>query len=168
MSNLSKDPRITFAVIRLQDLNEEMQQFPKLDYAHIVANKERVLKRYQPVFNLEHLMQLSEAEFISFLDYKNNCHWTDLHRVRKYIIEDMELLRRALLILLDETRPIQDRLNEIRPQRSWADELDGVTFRDACSDWYPIGCLSRSIWGLEQYLRCRNAHCEVMGSKLGK
>ena len=43
-----------------------------------------------------------------------------MNRVEKFITEDMDLLRRALLILVDESRPIRDRLNELRPERSWA------------------------------------------------
>ncbi len=43
-----------------------------------------------------------------------------MNRVAKYMVADMGLLREALLILVDEGRPVQDRLNELRPERIWA------------------------------------------------
>lgn len=117
---LANNPKVTFALIKLEDELKNQKESPSPDFAHITASKEQVLARYQPLFSSEHLPALTKSEFESFLLFKNNHHWTDMHRVQKHITEDMDLLRRALLILVDENRPIQDRLNEIRPERSWA------------------------------------------------
>lgn len=116
---LSENPKITFARIKLEDLLADQRQNPHPDFAHITSHKDAVLRCYQPVFSPDHVMKISKAEFESFLLYKNNCHWDSLHRVGAYMTEDMDLLRRALSILVDESRPIGERLNELRPERYW-------------------------------------------------
>jgi hypothetical protein len=117
---LSKsDPRLTFACFKLEDLLVEQREAPHPDFMDITSHKTAVLKRYQPVFSPEHINILSQAEFESFLLYKNNHHWDSLHRVGKFMTEDMDLLREALAILVDENKPVRDRLNELRPERYW-------------------------------------------------
>jgi hypothetical protein len=120
MNLLSDDPRITYAVIKLQDMLEEQRENPHPDFENITTHKDVVLARYQPVFSASHLPELTKAEFESFLQFKNNHHWTNMNRVEKYMVADMDLLREALLILVDESRPVRDRLNELRPERIWA------------------------------------------------
>ncbi len=115
-----EDPKITFAVIKLQDLLAAQSEDADPDFAYIVPRKKNTLDCYQPVFNPNHLPKLGKEEFEFFLLFRNNHHWDSLQRVETFITEDMGLLREALGILLDETRPIQERLNEIRPERSWA------------------------------------------------
>lgn len=119
MMSLSDDPKITFALYKLEDLLVEQRQTPHPDFADIVSHKVSVLARYQPVFSCENVGGISREEFKSFLLIKNNHHWNNLHRVGKHIVEDMDLLREALTILLDETHPIQERLNTLRPERAW-------------------------------------------------
>src|SRR5207249_3184628 len=51
-------------------------------------------------------------EFISFLYFENNRHWSGLHRQGFRAAADMGKLRQALGILLDEDRPIRDRFPE--------------------------------------------------------
>ena len=43
---------------------------------------------------------------------KNNKHWSGLHRLGSRICENIERLREALLLLLDESVPIEGRLKE--------------------------------------------------------
>ena len=117
---LADDPKITFALFKLEDeLNNQREQ-PHPDFVDITTHKDEVLSRYQPIFSSNHLPVLTKSEFESFLNIKNNHHWNNMHRVQGHITEDMDLLRKALLILVDESRPIRERLNEIRPERSWA------------------------------------------------
>lgn len=117
---LADNPKITFALFKLEDELNDQRANPDADFVNITTHKDEVLARYQPLFSPDHLPALTKVEFESFLLFKNNHHWTDMQRVQKFITEDMALLRNALLILLDEGGPVQDRLNEIRPERSWA------------------------------------------------
>lgn len=79
-------------------------------------DRDEVLNRYGEIFNPENLENLTQEDFLSFLLYKNNKHWKNIHRHGPDITEDMERLRDALRILLDEERPIKDRLDELRPR----------------------------------------------------
>jgi hypothetical protein len=118
-SHLENDPKITFALIKLEEVLELQRENPHPDFTDITTHKTAVLKRFQPVFATEHCTKLTKAEFDSFLLYRNNHHWDSLHRVGKFMTEDMDLLREALAILVDEYKPVRDRLNELRPERYW-------------------------------------------------
>jgi hypothetical protein len=117
MSDLPADPRITFAAFKLENLLDQQKEQPDPDFVDITTHKDQVLERYQRIFNLDHIPNLTRDEFESFLYYENNHHWTDYHRVKKFMTSDMSLLRRALQLLLDETRLVHDRINRIRPGR---------------------------------------------------
>jgi len=122
MSNsLVDNPKITYALIKLEDVLNEQRENPHPDFTDITTHKDVVLARYQPVFSASHIPELTKAEFESFLLFKNNHHWTNMNRVGKFIVEDMDLLREALIILVDESRPVRDRLNELRPERYWGE-----------------------------------------------
>ena len=101
------------AVRRLRNLKNHptVQQ----DLKEIIGSKEEVIGRYRPFFSPERTGDLTEADIWGFLDFNNNKHWSGLHRQRKSVTADMKALRQALSILVDETRPIDERLNEIRP-----------------------------------------------------
>jgi hypothetical protein len=77
-----------------------------------VASKDRVLAKYQPVFTPEHISSLTEREFREFLDFDNNCHWTGLRR-HPSVCSDLPRLRSALSTLLDESRLVGRRLDEV-------------------------------------------------------
>lgn len=85
------------------------------EVSEILAARDEVLARYQPLFNQEHLPKLSEEEFRGFLSFRNNRHWRSLDRLGSAICKDMQRLRRALQLLVDESQPIRDRLNELVP-----------------------------------------------------
>jgi hypothetical protein len=78
--------------------------------------RDEVLARYQPIFNSEAVGTISEEDFRSFLIAKNNKHWNGLQRLGPRMTEDMPKLREALTILVDETRPLQKRLDTILPK----------------------------------------------------
>ena len=117
--NLADNPKVTYALIKLEDLLNEQRENPHPDFEHITSYKSQVLAYYQPIFSARHIPGLTKAEFESFLLFRNNHHWDSLHRVGKFMTEDMKLLREALAILVDESRPVRDRLNELRPERYW-------------------------------------------------
>lgn len=86
------------------------------ELASIISSKDEVIARYRPVFSLDNIGQLTEEEFKGFLLFKNNMHWSGLHRLGGILCEDMARLRRGLQILVDESRPISQRLEELVPK----------------------------------------------------
>jgi hypothetical protein len=120
-NSFTNDPKITYARIKLDDLLQLQKVSPHPDFVLITKSKESVINRYQQIFSENHIPILTKTEFQSFLLIKNNGHWDSLHRVGKFMTQDMGLLREALLILVDERQPIQKRLNELRPERYWGE-----------------------------------------------
>ncbi len=76
----------------------------------ILDAREEVLARYGQVFSSDHVPGIGEDEFRSFLLFENNKHWP-LHRQGPRMLADIDLLRDALVALLDETAPIEKRLS---------------------------------------------------------
>jgi hypothetical protein len=70
------------------------------------------------MFDRRALKRLTAEQFKSFLLFKNNRHWKAIHRQGNQIVEDMPALRQALDVLLDEKRPLADRLRQLRPKNS--------------------------------------------------
>lgn len=81
-------------------------------YDEIVATREQVFAKYRPAFSPEHVPSLTKDEFTSFLYFENNRHWSGLYRQGLGAAADMERLRQALAVLLDENRPIRQRFPE--------------------------------------------------------
>lgn len=79
----------------------------------IIAGRDEVIARYGRTFHPDNLHQLTADEFKSFLLYENNRHWWGIHRHQTAITADMEALRDALRLLLDESKPIEQRLDRI-------------------------------------------------------
>lgn len=79
------------------------------------ATRDQVLARFQPMFRPENLPNLTDQQFREFLIIKNNRHWVGLQRMGPAICRDMNTLRKALTILLDESQPIAKRLNQLIP-----------------------------------------------------
>jgi len=82
--------------------------------------RDEVLPRYQALFARDKLPELTAEQFRSFLSFKNNRHWKALDRLGPAICEDMPRLRKALDLLLDESKPIRARLNQLIPRRAQA------------------------------------------------
>ena len=80
-------------------------------YKEIVEPRDAVLARFQPVFAPSHVTEITEDEFRSFLLLENNHHWSGLHRQGPRMCADMDRLRGALAILVDESQPVADRLD---------------------------------------------------------
>ena len=78
----------------------------------ILGSKDEVLARFKPTFGKSHLPDLTEEEFKSFLLFENNHHWSGLHRQSTRICEDMTKLRAVLAKLVDESLPLENRLND--------------------------------------------------------
>lgn len=104
------------AINQLKKVLESLQSGQEEEIAEITEAKDEVLERYQPIFSLDHIPNLTAEEFKSFLLYRNNKHWKAIHRQSGSITEDMETLRKTLELLLDESTPIEKRLKKIRPK----------------------------------------------------
>lgn len=83
--------------------------------AQIRDAKDKVVERYQVIFSPENLDHLKVEDFKSFLLFKNNQHWDSLHRQSGWMTADMDKLKSALKLLVDEGLPIKTRLNRLRP-----------------------------------------------------
>jgi hypothetical protein len=101
------------ALVRLKNLVAKVEQTNDKDYSEMVKIKDEVLKRYQPVFSPEKLPLLTQEEFRSFLLLENNKHWNGLHRHWRKMCSDMKLLRESLILLADDTQPIDARLDKV-------------------------------------------------------
>ncbi|MGD9676009.1 MAG: hypothetical protein AB7V19_04925 [Candidatus Bipolaricaulia bacterium] len=99
------------AVAALRESLAEMKPGNR-QYDSVVTAQDAVLARFQPMFNPERLATLTADEFRSFLPVKNNRHWSGLQRMGSRLTRDMDALRRALAVLLDEHRPLAARLDK--------------------------------------------------------
>ncbi|MCK4324601.1 MAG: hypothetical protein KAW89_08735 [Armatimonadetes bacterium] len=99
------------------DIDEEIERFKKSAYfAQEQENEKKVITRFQPIFTPENLDNLTAEDFKSFLRSKNNKHWWGIQRQSGHLTEDMDHLRNALRILLDESKPIEQRLDTLFPE----------------------------------------------------
>lgn len=101
------------AIGELREVLVQRHSDPVLE--ETVVSKPQVLARFQPVFSPENIPTLTEEEFKDFLLSKNNRHWSGLHRQGPYMCANMEALRRALAVLVDENAPIKQRLDQLLP-----------------------------------------------------
>jgi len=83
--------------------------------AQISNAKKQVLNKYQLVFSPDNLDNLTADDFKGFLLFKNNQHWDSLHRQGGWMTEDMDKLKEALKLLVNEDLPIKTRLDRLRP-----------------------------------------------------
>jgi Holliday junction resolvase-like predicted endonuclease len=79
----------------------------------ILKAKDEVLARYGRVFSPQNIKNMSAEDFLSFLSFKNNHHWEGLHRRGPDIVKDIKKLRSALAVLVDEARPIVQRMDRV-------------------------------------------------------
>ncbi len=107
------------AISKLRNVLNQTSLDSADDYHRIGAQikdaKDKVSAKYRPIFSLDNLDNLTADDFKSFLLFKNNQHWDSLHRQGGRMTEDMNKLRNALNILMDESKPIEKRLNRLRP-----------------------------------------------------
>jgi len=83
------------------------------DTREILEAKDEVLARYSPVFQSETIGTIDEDVLRSFLYIENNRHWSGLNRQVNRVCGDMPTTRAALTHLVDETRPIADRMQPV-------------------------------------------------------
>lgn len=103
------------AASELRPILSRIQKNPSKSMATILSGKEEVYSRYQPIFSRENIGNITEDEFKSFLLFRNNRHWWSLHRFGSYMTADMDKLRTAIGLLLDESKSIKDRFDYLLP-----------------------------------------------------
>lgn len=77
-----------------------------------IAARDEVLSRFQPLLRPESIPRLSEEEIRPFFYFEHNKHWSGLFRQVNRICGDMDAFRNVLALLVDENRPIADRLDQ--------------------------------------------------------
>jgi hypothetical protein len=77
-----------------------------------VSRQKAALEQYGNLFQPKNVPSITEDQFKAFLLLKNNKHWASIHR-QPNIYADMGRLKTTLLVLLDESQPIQSRLDQI-------------------------------------------------------
>lgn len=100
-----------YALGRLRSAKAEM--LDRNDIHEIIEAKEKVLARYRPAFLPGAVGAIDEDVLRSFLYFENNCHWSGLNRQVNRVCADMPRTRAALSELVDETRPIADRMQAV-------------------------------------------------------
>ena len=94
-----------------------MPQKPQCSYRkdtrEILDAKEEVFARYGPAFQPGAMENIDEDVLRSFLYFENNHHWSGLNRQVNRVCADMAATRAALAELVDETRPIADRMQPV-------------------------------------------------------
>jgi len=70
-------------------------------------------EEYQRVFSPDNIENLQKSDMESFLDWQGR--WSSLFRQKGRIVSDMNRLKTALSILLNEERSVEVRLNELEP-----------------------------------------------------
>jgi hypothetical protein len=111
MEPAMNDAAIAQAVGQLRETLVELKK--SKTWEQIVVPRDSVFARFQPIFQPAYIPGLTEEEFRPFFYYENNHHWTGLFRHVNRICNDMPRLREVLLILTDESRPIEERLDEV-------------------------------------------------------
>jgi hypothetical protein len=67
------------------------------------------------IFSAKGIASLTKQDITGFMSYRQNHRWREISR--DDVAADMDRLRAALLTLVDETRPVAERLNALEPGR---------------------------------------------------
>lgn len=83
--------------------------------AQMMKDRDSVLREYGRLFHPDNLPHLTAADFKGFLLYENNRHWWGIHRHQRKLVADMDRLRHVLGVLIDESRPVAERVDRVEP-----------------------------------------------------
>lgn len=84
-------------------------------FSQMIQDGGSVHREFGRLFDPDNLHRLTDIEFKEFLLYQHNRHWWGIHRHQAKLVSDMSRLRSVLGLLLDESLPIQERLDQIEP-----------------------------------------------------
>jgi hypothetical protein len=74
-----------------------------------------VTQYWSVIFSARGIQTLTKQDMTGFLSYRQNHRWREISK--DDVTADMDRLRQALLVLIDETQPLAERLNRIEPGR---------------------------------------------------
>ncbi len=77
--------------------------------------EQEVCQYWSVIFSPRGISTLTKQDMTGFLSYRQNHRWREISR--DDVTLDMERLRQALLVLIDESRPVAERLNMLEPGR---------------------------------------------------
>lgn len=72
-----------------------------------------VTQYWSVIFSLKAIATLTKQDITGFMSYRQNHRWKEISR--EDVAADMNRLRCALLVLMDENRPVAQRLNLLEP-----------------------------------------------------
>ena len=107
MNNIDS-PEYQNALKRIIDLSGNINK-----NCEILASEEEVMSEYQKLFSPSNIKNIEKDEFIEFLNFRKNHHWSGLHWQAKNLTSDMGALRKALWELLDGSKSIRDRIDNM-------------------------------------------------------
>jgi hypothetical protein len=81
------------------------------DVNQMIRDQGMVVDRFGPAFR--DADDLDEGTFSEFLQFEHNRHWWSLHRDEEQLTRHFEVVRATLVELLDDSRPIGDRIDSI-------------------------------------------------------
>lgn len=114
-SSFYSEEEVRNAATLIRPVLNQMIKNPNPDIELILKGKDEVLNRYQPIFAPGQVGSMSKEDYLSFLTFNNNKHWKALQRIGPMQTIDMNSLREALSILVDENQGIKERLDIILP-----------------------------------------------------
>ncbi len=77
--------------------------------------EQEVCAYWSVIFSAHGIASLTKQDMTGFMSFAQNKRWREISR--ENVTADMPALRQALLILVDESRPIAERLNDLEPGR---------------------------------------------------
>ena len=86
---------------------------PKVRTPERRASDKRLFKRFQKVFAWQNIDELTEQNFRDFTSYKQNEHWSGIHRQNGKVLRDFNRVKQALKILLNEGLSINERFDQV-------------------------------------------------------
>jgi len=95
----------------LAEANQALSTWLSQNASEVAAQK-GALDAYGKLFRPENIANIAEEDFRAFLLFKNNKHWSGIHR-HPNIYADMPRLKSALGLLVDESIPVDERLDRI-------------------------------------------------------
>jgi hypothetical protein len=74
-----------------------------------------VTQYWSVIFSPKGIATLTKQDMTGFLSFRQNKRWREISK--EDVTTDMDRLRAALLVLIDESRPVAERLNELESGR---------------------------------------------------
>lgn len=74
-----------------------------------------VTQYWSVIFSPQGIASLTKQDITGFMSYRQNHRWKEISR--EDVAVDMDRLRTALLVLMDESRPISERMNSLEAGR---------------------------------------------------